>query len=110
MIKGITVTLYKKTQTGTNAIGEPVYTEQAEQVHNVLVSPVSETDVLDRVDLAGGRAIYTLAIPKGDTHTWEDSVVEFFGEKWKTTGIPTTGIEANIPLAWNKKVTVERYV
>ena len=60
-------------------------------------------------NLFGKKAVYTLAIPKGDTHKWEDSVVEFFGHKWKTFGFPIEGIESNIPLDWNKKVMVERY-
>lgn len=50
-----------------------------------------------------------LGIPKGDLHHWEDSTVEFFGQKYKTFGFTIEGIEANIPLAWHKKVRVERY-
>jgi len=53
--------------------------------------------------------VYTLAIPKGDTHDWENQVIEFWGKTWKSFGMPLEGIESNIPLAWNKKVTVERY-
>ena len=61
------------------------------------------------MNLHGKRAVYTLAIPKGDSNTWEDTTVEFWGSKWKTIGIPLEGIEENIPLNWNKKVLVERY-
>lgn len=35
--------------------------------------------------------------------------VEFFGRKWRTYGGVTEGIEELLPLAWNKKVKVERY-
>jgi hypothetical protein len=35
--------------------------------------------------------------------------VEFFGQRFRTIGFPTQGIEELIPLAWNKKVKVERY-
>jgi hypothetical protein len=35
--------------------------------------------------------------------------VEFFGEKFRTIGAPTQGIEDMIPLSWNKKVKVVRY-
>ena len=38
-----------------------------------------------------------------------DRKVSFFGETFKTYGEPTQGIEHLIPLAWNKKVKVERY-
>lgn len=109
MLTGITVSLHVKTLTGHNDINEPIYTEQVVEVPNVLVAPVTDTDVLSNTDLSGGKAVYTLAIPKDDNHTWEDVTVEFWGETWKTTGIPTKGIVENIPLSWNTKVTVERY-
>lgn len=109
MITGITVTLYEKTQTGTDDFGDPVYTEKTVDVNDVLVYPSTGAEVLETVNLYGKKAVYTMAIPKGDTHDWEDQKVSFFGKTWKTFGIPTEGIEANIPLRWNKKVTVERY-
>ena len=59
--------------------------------------------------LVGRKEVYTLAIPKGDTHDWENQVIEFWDKTWKSFGSPLEGIESNIPLAWNKKVTVERY-
>ena len=109
MLTGITVTLYVKTLAGLDALGAPIYSEQKIDVPDVLVAPVTETDIVNTTDLSGGKAVYQLAIPKGDANDWEDVTVEFFGEKWKTTGIPIEGIVENIPLRWNKKVTVERY-
>lgn len=109
MINGITVTLYTKTQTDTDGFGDPVYTETPVDVADVLVYPSTSTEILETVNLYGKKAVYTMAIPKGDTHDWEDQKVSFFGETWRTFGIPTEGIESNIPLRWNKKVTVERY-
>ncbi len=108
-IKGITVTLYSTTQTSTDAFGAPVYVETTAAVDDVLVAPSSSTEVLDTVNLYGKKAVYTLGIPKGDTHDWMDKKVSFFGETWHTFGIPQEGIEDNIPLRWNKKVFVERY-
>ena len=35
--------------------------------------------------------------------------LEFFGQKFRSYGAVTQGIEALIPLYWNKKVKVERY-
>lgn len=109
MIKGITVILYDKEQTGIDEFNRPVYKETPITVDNVLVAPSSSDDVVTTTNLAGKKAVYTLAIPKGDDHVWADRKVEFFGEVWKTFGIPLEGIEENIPLDWNKKVMVERY-
>ena len=78
-------------------------------VENVLVAPVNSNEVTSNTNLVGKKAVYTLALPKGDSHNWENSRVDFFGESWKTVGFPTGGIEELIPLGWNKKVTVERY-
>lgn len=109
MIKGITVILYEKKETGADAFNRPIYEEIPVEVENVLVCPATSTEVTDQLNLSGKKAVYTLGIPKGDMHQWEDVTVEFFGMKWHTVGFPIAGIEDLIPLDWNKKVTVERY-
>ena len=109
VIKGITVTLYTVTQTGTDAFNRPIITETPVQVENVLVSPLSGEEITDTLNLTGRRAVYQMAIPKGDAHDWENRRVSFFGESFRVIGKPTEGIEANIPLDWNKKVRVEAY-
>jgi len=108
-IKGITVTLYEKTQTSVDAFGAPVYTDVPVKIDNVLVAPVSGDEIVNDLDLYGKKAVYQLGIPKGDTHNWENAHVDFFGESWQTFGAPVEGIEDMIPLAWNKKMKVARY-
>lgn len=108
-IKGITVTLLNRVEVGKDPIGEPIYEDVAIEVDNVLVSPTSTDDIVNNYELYGKKAVYTLAIPKGDKNNWTDAKVEFFGETWRTFGVPLEGIEAMIPLDWNKKVMVERY-
>ena len=107
-ITGITITLMSKEQTGTDPLGMPVYSTTPVTIDNVLVAPASATDIIDSTDLEGGKVIYTLALPKGDTHDFNDVEVQFFGYTWKTYGMPQEGIEDNIPLSWNKKIMVER--
>lgn len=109
MIKGITVVLLEKTQTGTDAFNRPVYEYKEKKVKNVLVSPATADDIATSQDLTGKKAVYTLAIPKDDTNNWVDATVKFFGQEWHTFGFPVEGIEENIPLDWNKKVMVKRY-
>lgn len=108
-IKGIDVTLYVKTQTGADEFNAPIYAESAETVSNVLVGEPSTDDIANELQLYGKHLAYTLAIPKGDTHDWSNVTVEFFGQKFKTYGGVTQGIDALIPLDWNRKVKVERY-
>ena len=109
MLKGIDITLINKQQTGTDLFGNPVYTETETTVYNVLVAPTLSDDIVNTLNLTGRKAVYTLAIPKGDTNTWENAEVRFFDQRWRVFGIPIEGIEDMIPLSWNKKVTVERY-
>ena len=110
MIKGITVTLYELQETGTNAFNEAVYATVKHSVANVLVTPASEQEILDTVNLTGRKAVYTLCIPKGDSHDWTNQYVEFFGRKWRTIGEPIMWIEDMVPLDWNMKVRVESCV
>lgn len=108
-IKGIKVVLYEKTQTGTDPFNKPIYSETPVSVDNVLVGEPTTNEITDSISLHGRKAQYTLAIPKGDTHNWENAKIEFFGQTWQSFGIPVQGIEENIPLSWNKKVWVSRY-
>nr|DAX27477.1 MAG TPA: Minor capsid protein [Caudoviricetes sp.] len=109
MIKGITVILFDTITQGFNELGEPIKEVKPIEIENVLVAPSSTDDVTNTTNLTGRKAVYTLAIPKGDEHDWENKKVAFFGKEWRVVGIPQEGINGLIPLNWNKKVIVERY-
>lgn len=108
-LKGVTITLFEQTQVGTDAFNRPVYAEEPVEVENVLIGEPSSQDIIDTLNLSGKKLAYTLAIPKGDTNDWTNRTVMFWGERFRTIGNPTQGIEGMIPLDWNKKVKVERY-
>lgn len=108
-MRGITVTIHPKEVQDLNSIGEVVFRYGDDiAVDNVLVAPSSAEEVLEADNLYGKKAVYTLAIPKGDTNDWQDQWVTFFGLDWQTFGIPLEGIDSLVPTAWNKKVTVMR--
>lgn len=112
MIQGITVKIAVKTQTGTDALNRPIFSEIEADVPDVLVGQPTTDEIQNTMSLYGKKVHYTLAIPKGDTNTWVDTEVTLpspFEGKYRTIGYPTAGIEANIPLRWNKKVMIERY-
>ena len=108
-MKGMTVQLVVKTETGTDPFGAPIYTEELVDINDVLVGQPSGEDVLSTLELTGKRIAYTLGIPKGDTHVWENTDVIIWGERFRTIGFPQTGIQENIPLRWGSNVQVERY-
>lgn len=108
-MQGIDIIRYNKTQTGEDGFGAPIYSEAPEVVHNVLIGEPATEDIVNDLQLYGKRLAYTLALPKGDSHDWDNVTVEFFGQKFRTYGAVTEGIEAMIPLKWNRKVKVERF-
>ncbi|MGX7069571.1 hypothetical protein ACWOBZ_01065 [Gemella bergeri] len=109
LLKGINIILINKIQNGVDAFGHPIFEDKEIIVKNVLVAPASTDDITNSVNLTGKKAEYTIGIPKGDVNAWENREVLFFGKKRRTIGIPQEGIEAMIPLDWNKKVMVERF-
>lgn len=109
LIKGITIQLFEKTQTGTDNFGAPVYSETSKDVANVLIRPISEEDATETLNLTGKKIVYELCIPKGDSNEWTNRKVGFFGDYFRTVGIPIELIESMVPLDWNKKVKVERF-
>lgn len=109
IIKGITVQLLNRVQTGVDGFNQPIYDYVPTDVDNVIVAPASSDDVINSVNLYGKKAVYTLGIPKGDTHDWENQLIRFFGHTWQSFGFTIEGIEAMVPLDWHKKVMVERY-
>ena len=109
MIRGMTIQIVVKTQTGTDPFGAPIYSETEEDVNNVLVGQPTTEDYATTLQLTGKRIAYVLGIPKGDTHDWVNTDVIIWGERFRTIGLPQTGIQDNIPLQWGQNVKVERY-
>lgn len=108
MIQGIDVVLHTRSVDSTDALGNPVYKTNDTTVHNVLVAPSTVDDLIDKSRLEGTKELYSMGIPKGDTNVWLENTVTFFGKTWHCYA-EKEGIEANIPLSWNKTVLVERY-
>lgn len=109
MLKGITIQLFVRGEI-TDPFGAPEIADgQWIDVDNVLYGEPSTDDVTNTLNLYGKRVAYVLAIPKGDTHKWTDTLVRLPDGVYRTIGFPTHGIDELMPLAWNMKVKVERY-
>lgn len=109
-MRGLAITLLERVKTRCDAFNRPMYEEVPVTVQNVLISPETPGGeaLVDSIDLSSRKAVYTLAIPKGDVHEWAGCRVQFFGQTFQVIGTPTEGIEHLIPGPWNRKVRVER--
>lgn len=108
-MRGIKVVLYERTQVGVDELNNAVYEDVPVVVDDVLVGQPSTDDITNSLSLYGKKLDYVLGIPKGDTHNWEDTKIEFFGKKFRSFGDVIEGIEANVPTRWHKQVRVQHY-
>lgn len=105
---GEPVILHVRVQTGVDAFNNPVFSDSSVTVDNVLIGQPTTDEITSSIELYGKKIEYMLGLPKGDAHDWEDTVVEFWGQSYRTFGMTIRGIEANIPTPWHRKVRVER--
>lgn len=108
-MRGTVVELLEKAESGKDAFNHATFSEHWVSIDNVLIGEPSTEEAVDTFNLTGKHLTYVLAIPKGDSHVWHDTEVRFWGQRFKTIGYPTQGIDSLIPLDWNMKVKVERY-
>lgn len=109
MIRGETVILVEKTQTGVDPFGQPIYEESEVTVENVVVGVPSSDAVVTDLNIDGKRLAFILGIPKGDNHDWKNATIYIRGQKFKSYGFPLTQTEENVPGHWNTQVKVEAY-
>lgn len=109
MLKGETVFLIEKTEIGRDPFGKPIFEEKETPIEDVLIGSPSFDAAISANNLDGKRLAYTLGIPKGDTHNWQDTFVIIRGKRFKTFGFPLTQTAENVPGKWNTQVKVELY-
>lgn len=109
LIKGQTITLYSKTQTGSDPFGQAVCEETPVEVSNVLIAPISADAAPEQDGLQNALEAYEIHIPKGDTNVWEDCRVSFWGKTFQAVGAVKRYMEENTPLDWIGSIRVERY-
>lgn len=111
MISGVNVVLHKKSVSGTNAIGEKIYTEQTETISNILVEPASNDAIVDELTMTGKKLAFILHIPRTDENSWEDCIVDL-PSPWNIS-VKTFATDKMIfdprltPLPWGRKVKCE---
>lgn len=108
-MKTMTVQLAVKTEGAPDPFGMPTETEELIDIPGCLVGQPSTDDIAQTMEMYGKKIAYVVGVPKGDEHSWVDTDVIIWGERYRTIGYPETGIQGNIPLKWGQNVKVERY-
>lgn len=111
MISGVTVTVSRKVEGGTDRFGNPTSTYAGEAVDNVLVVP-GATSELEASRPAGVTVAYTLHFPKSYTASLEGCVIalpEPYGseEGYRVIGAPSPYLDVATPTEWHMAVEVE---
>jgi len=109
LIKGQTITLYQKTQTGLDPFGQALYEETPVEVSNVLIAPVSADKTPEQDGLGNVLEAYDIHIPKDDTNVWEHRRVSFWGKVFRSVGAVKRYMPENTPGDWIGSIRVERY-
>lgn len=104
MIPGATVTVLRRTQTGTDALGMPTWEDAPpEQVENVLFQPSTTADLgAERPE--GDRIDVIFHFPKTYTKSLEGCRIEYGDQTFSAVGRPQAYMADATPGAWNRSV------
>ena len=108
MLRGADVLLTRRTMTGRDDMGEPVFEETAETVHNVLWHE-STTDEIDESNrMFGVTCDLSLDFPKTFTGSLEGCSVNVGGTEYRILGDPKGYMPENCPTPWNRSAKAVR--
>lgn len=108
MIRGTDVVVTKRSVTGRDEMGEPVFSEAEETVANVLAAP-SSTDEMDETNRAFGVVCeMTFHFPKSYTASLEGCRVRWGGREYRVIGDPQPYMDENTPTPWNRAAKAVR--
>lgn len=104
----ISVKLHEKVLDGADGFGVPTYTTHTEVINQCLVAIGQHGQLTNNNTIQVALDTFTIAIPKGDTHEWRNSIVEFnlggVDYRCKTNGDYLLGYEDAMPLMWHKQI------
>lgn len=108
MIRGETVVVERRVETGRDPGNNPVYEWVPEQVTGVLVAPGARADVDASIRPDGKRIRWNLHFPKGYPATLAGARISVRGQDARpVVGDPQHYTEANTPGRWSMPVELE---
>lgn len=107
-MRGETVIVQRREQTGTDAFNEPIYGWTETAVEDVLTSPGSRSDLNDSNRPDGVLVAWTLHMPKSFTGSLRGCLVKVRDDEPRAViGDPQPYMNINTPGRWNRPVELE---
>lgn len=105
---GMSLTFTKRTATGTDAMGDPTYTNTEITVDDCLVAPISEpTNAREQQALEQSRDQVRIHLPKAFTGDVSKSEVTYGGKVFRLDSDSVVFMEGNTPTRWNRYFRAE---
>ena len=108
MIRGVDVTVTRRTATTCDAMGEPVFSLTTTTVGNVLWHEASTDEIDESTRMFGVECDLSLDFPKTYTDSLEGCTVNVNGDEYRVLGDPKGYMAENTPTPWNRSVKVAR--
>lgn len=106
MIHGETVIVGFPEEKGRDSLNNPIIEWEDVEVSNVLVCPVTQSDMSEADRPNAVRVVYNLHFPKTFTGSLRGCKVNVRGEWLGVVGDPRPYTDANVPGSWNMPVEV----
>lgn len=107
-MKGETVTVLTRTQTGVDEGNNPTYEQSARNVSDVLVSPSDNADSSDAIRPDGVEIVLTALFPRTYAGSLRGSDVRVRGDLYHVVGDPIAVDGGMRPTRWNRTVNLSR--
>lgn len=108
MIQGRQITLHRPQKSGTDAFNAEVIEWEDEVIDDVLIEPLSTSDLSDTLRPNGDSVTAKLHLPKTYTKDTRGCECSFGGARYKVKGAPIAYQVENTPTRWNYPIEVER--
>lgn len=107
-IKGIQLTFNRKVQSGTDALGDPIYKTETISVDNCLIAPISEpANAREQQAMTAGKMQVRIHLPKSFTGDISNSTVVWDKHTYQVDQQGDKLMDENTPGPWNKYFRAE---
>lgn len=105
---GTTLSFKLHTATGTDAMGNPTYSEATINVDDCLIAPISEPSTArEQQAIAQSKDQVRIHLPKAFTGDVSDSEVDWDGKTFKLDSDSVVFMAGNTPTRWNRYFRAE---